>query len=664
MSKFRFGVLLFIQLLIIAHIVQWAITGRTLAPIEPSESMETVKYGVITVGFIFFTTALLSTAVLGRWFCGWGCHVVLLQDASAKLLNRFGIKPKPFRSRLLMLVPLILAFYMFLWPLVYRFVIAPIWGPDLTWPGFSVHLMTNDFWRSFPGMMVAIPFLFVCGFLVVYLMGMKGYCTYGCPYGGFFAPLDNLAVGRIRVTDDCDRCGECTRGCTSNVLIHKEVHEFGMVVDPGCMKCMDCVSICPNDALYFGMGPPAVAKPKSDRPGRRWDLSWPEEIVFGAIALTCFLSVRGAYGLIPLLFASGLTAVVVFICWKSWCCLRKPNVMFHSFSLKKGGTIRGGGYAFLGLTLAGCLLVLHTGTVTLSRHLADYHDGQVTTPAQVVFNSDSMQPEPAILEHARKARSWYEFSSWIGDGGIGIAWTTQAATDNRIAWLLAVERRMEEAEGVMRRSIERYGISPENAAGVGRILNARGEHQAAEEWYLSAIERLPQSFPLLDEWVAVLEADGRAWTAITFIRQRLETAPPVLAEWLGQEGSAPPAMIDEVRAVFAEQPWILAAIRRLSIMLMNHGQTPTELTESVELTERTLEAEPENPFAYRALALGYVKLDRLNDAVRALENSIRIEPDQVVFRYQLAELLNGMGRIAESEEQIRRARELEQASER
>ena len=22
---------------------------------------------------------------------------------------------------------------------------------------------------------------------------------------------------------------------------------YGMVVDPGCMKCMDCVSVCPND---------------------------------------------------------------------------------------------------------------------------------------------------------------------------------------------------------------------------------------------------------------------------------------------------------------------------------------------------------------------------------------------------------------------------------
>ena len=37
-----------------------------------------------------------------------------------------------------------------------------------------------------------------------------------------------------------------------------------MVVDPGCMKCLDCVSVCPMNALYFGLGKPSLfagAKP-------------------------------------------------------------------------------------------------------------------------------------------------------------------------------------------------------------------------------------------------------------------------------------------------------------------------------------------------------------------------------------------------------------------
>ena len=153
-SRIRFTVLIIIQILIIAHIIQWLITGTTIAPIEPSESMETVKYGVITVGFIFFVVALASTAILGRWFCGWGCHVVLLQDASAKFLERFGIKPRPFRSRIMMFMPLALALYMFIWPIVDRFVVGPMIGRGGNWPGFSTHLTTSDFWGTFPGWVV------------------------------------------------------------------------------------------------------------------------------------------------------------------------------------------------------------------------------------------------------------------------------------------------------------------------------------------------------------------------------------------------------------------------------------------------------------------------------------------------------------------------------
>ena len=59
---------------------------------------------------------------------------------------------------------------------------------------------------------------------------------------------------RIRVTDACAGCGHCTAVCTSNVRVHEEVRDYGMVVDSGCMKCLDCVSVCPNDALYYGAG--------------------------------------------------------------------------------------------------------------------------------------------------------------------------------------------------------------------------------------------------------------------------------------------------------------------------------------------------------------------------------------------------------------------------
>ena len=140
-------------------------------------------------------------------------------------------------------------------------------------PKFTNHLVTTNFWETFPSVAVAIPFLFICGFMTVYFLGQKGFCTYACPYGGFFGLADKLSPGKIRVTDACNQCGHCTATCTSNVLVHAEVKQYGMVVDPGCMKCMDCISVCPNDALYFGFGKPTILVPKSNAIKRNYSVN-------------------------------------------------------------------------------------------------------------------------------------------------------------------------------------------------------------------------------------------------------------------------------------------------------------------------------------------------------------------------------------------------------
>src|SRR3954464_1244860 len=294
-SRWRATVLILVNLLMIAHLVQWRMTGRTISPIEPSETMHTIQRGAVNAGFIFFSLAILATLIFGRFVCGWGCHILALQDFCAWLLKKVGITPKPFRSRLLIYVPLIAALYMFVWPTAYRFLFTPNPGPVI--PAFSNHLVTDNFWATFPSVAVAIPFLFICGFVTVYFLGMKGFCSYACPYGGFFGLADLVAPARIRVTDACNQCGHCTAVCTSNVLVHAEVKHYKAVVDPGCMKCMDCISVCPTNALYYGWGKPALAVPKSKAMPRNFSLTWPEEFLGAAVFLGSFLSVRGVYGL-------------------------------------------------------------------------------------------------------------------------------------------------------------------------------------------------------------------------------------------------------------------------------------------------------------------------------------------------------------------------------
>ncbi len=326
-SRWRAFSLIAVHVAVLIHVAHWKIAGETITPVEPSEAMQTLELGYVNAGFLLFIALIVLTAVLGRFFCGWACHLVAYQDLCAWLLGRFGVRPRPLRSRILMLAPFGLAFMMFILPTLSRIV-----GGDPA-PTYTWHLTTTSFWETFPGLGISLLTFAVCGFLIVYWLGSKGFCTYGCPYGAFFALGDRAATGRIRVTDDCETCGHCTATCTSNVQVHREVAQFGMVVDPGCMKCMDCVSVCPKNALYFGLG--RVPAPKLIK--RRFDFSWGEEIAMLFVGVWAFFAFRSLYGLIPLLLAGGLAVITAVGAVAGWRLLRRKDFAFQHRTLKVDG---------------------------------------------------------------------------------------------------------------------------------------------------------------------------------------------------------------------------------------------------------------------------------------------------------------------------------------
>ena len=388
-SRWRGAALITLNLFMIAHIIQWRVMGKTVSPIEPSETMHTLQKGFVNAGFIFFTLAILATLILGRFVCGWGCHILALQDLCGWLLKKMGLHPKPFRSRLLVYVPLIGALYMFVWPTAYRMFHNPENAPLI--PEFTNHLVTTNFWQTFPSVAVAIPFLFICGFVTVYFLGQKGFCTYACPYGGFFGLADKFSPGKIRVTPACNQCGHCTATCTSNVLVHAEVKQYGMVVDPGCMKCMDCVSVCPNDALYFGFGKPTILVPKSNAIRKSYSLTWPEEIVGALVFLGSFLAVRGVYALAPFLMALGCATVTTFLTLKLWRLLRAKELSFYRFNLKSSGKIRKAGWAFAAFACAWIGLNAHCGWVRYHEFLGNRAFQKIKLPDELAL----AQPNPA-----------------------------------------------------------------------------------------------------------------------------------------------------------------------------------------------------------------------------------------------------------------------------
>ena len=471
-SRWRAAALVALNLLMVAHIVQWRVMGTTVSPIEPSETMFTLRNGFINAGFIFFALALLATLVLGRFVCGWGCHVLALQDFCAWLMKKMGVTPKPFRSRLLVYVPLLAALYMFVWPTALRLLTKPPEAPLV--PPLSNHLLTSDFWATFPPVAVAVPFLFICGFMTVYFLGSKGFCTYACPYGGFFALADKVAPGKIRVTDACNQCGHCTATCTSNVLVHAEVKAYGMVVDPGCMKCMDCVSVCPNDALYFGFGRPSLVVPRSLKPS--YSLSWPEEILGAVVFLLSLLAVWDVYQLVPMLMALGGAAVTTFLVLRMVRLARVKDLSFHRFDLKASGRMTKAGWAFAVFALAWIGVSAHSGWVR-------YHESRgaraflgIHVPDELALARTRPDPWLSPLERQNVALGKRHLHA-AAQGGLFV--NSEALP--KLAWLEYLSGNTEDAVALLGRAAE-HQRGRARALSLyyrGAILNRLGREQDA-----------------------------------------------------------------------------------------------------------------------------------------------------------------------------------------
>jgi len=598
MGRRRATVLILIHLLIIGHIAHWVITGSTLSPVEPSEAMYTLDKGHLNAGFILFAAALLGTLIFGRFFCGWGCHILALQDLCAWMLKKARIRPKPFRSRLLLLAPLALALYMFVWPTVYRLVLG------LPRPELTNHLVTTKFWQTFPGFWIGLLTFLTCGFAIVYFLGAKGFCTYGCPYGGFFAPLDKFAPGRIRVTDACHHCGHCTTACTSNVRVHEEVALYGMVVDPGCMKCMDCVSVCPNDALYFGFGRPATgAKPISPRKAVAYDASLGEEIAMVLVGLAALLSFRGLYGYIPLLMSMGMAAIIAFVLLKTSHLLRNPNVRLQNLQLKRGGRTTGAGWGFLTVAAALSAFAIHSAAVQ-----ALVWDGQrrasAITLSDEIWSSGSQWWEQTGDD--QRSAILMTISRLEAANHLGFL-DSPAALDSLVPLYLA-KNDVVLAESAASLLVERDPDAPETHYRLAGVLRKSQKLAEAETRYRQSLSLDPAFFPARTGLSVMLQSQGRVDDVLTLYR----TAPPS-----------------------SDGRWHISA----AMLLASTGR----MTEAADELNAAIRSAPENDQAHAYLAMTYAQLGNLAQARAFVERAIELSPNTARHHALLGDILEALG---------------------
>jgi len=615
-SRWRAATLAGVYVLMGLHIAHWKIAGRTLAPLELNEVMYTLELGIVTAGFLFMAVVCIATLVFGRFFCSWGCHILALEDLCAWILGKLGVRPKPVRSRVLLLVPPIAMLYMFAWPQFSRWLDAkPSLGLHLAsdtdgWASF----VTTDFWRNLPGPWVAAVTFLVCGFVSVYVLGSRAFCIYACPYGAVFKVLDRFAPGRIVSAGDCSDCGACTAACQSHVRVKEELVLHGMVVNPACLKDLDCVAACPSGKVRFGFQRPPGLRSFTDlralRP--RFDYSLREDLVMATVFIVVLTIARGLYDTVPFLLALALAGVGAFLSVFLVRAAAARDLRWNSLRIKDAGKWTAIGSVFVALAGLAAAATIHSSWIRAHEFLGARAMGALERSL-----ATGAGPDPAAVETAR----------------------AHLETCRRFG--LMVPSRLE--------------------ASIARLDEIRGDSAAAERGFRRVLGRHPDHLHARLALARVVARAGRPQEAAEVLRAGLEAGPANpreramfeefaatahlgLGEQMADEGKLEEAA-QHLQSSISLRPRCREARYALGVVLTALGRGE----EAISQYEGAIAIEPDDPDLLNNLAWLYMERESLDQAEPKLRRALELAPGHAASHYNLARLLSRRGEAREAE---------------
>lgn len=631
-TKWRAASLVAVHLLMGLHLLHWWRAGRTLAPVEPSEMFDTLHLGIITVGFLFMLGAVIATSIFGRFFCGWGCHILALQDLSAALLRKLRIPARPMRSRTLVWVPALAAGYLFAWPPLKRLLTGEtlpalhVVSDPQGWSSFT----TTDLLRSFPGLGMTITTFVVCGFLLIYFLGSRSFCSYACPYGAIFAAAERVSPLRIIAgPGECSHCNLCVTSCKSNVRVIHEVAKYGAVVDANCFKDLDCVSVCPTGALKYGATAPPLLRVLTHSGSlakKPYDFSVSEDVLMAVVFFATLPIVRGLYEAVSFLLALACCALLAFGSVLALRLVRHSNVLLTGSALKERGQLtRRGKFAAAGLVVLGGL-VLQSGYVRAQLLFGEMFLGRASSAAEAPSEGDKSLA--SALAHLEQARRWGLVTPVGLQRQIALAQLQagdpNAARDELNALLAA------DGDDYLARLLLAQAWLQE-----GRIELARTQANII----IAASEPQPDVFPfrpptrrLQAEALCLLGdiefASGNRHAALVQFNAAIaldpEHAKPYVAKGavLAAAGDWS-AAAQSLEAGLALAPDSLLAHNNLAAVLVHLERDD----EALEHYQRCVEISPTNPLAHCNVAELLTKLERFDSAEKAYQQALALRPD-------------------------------------
>jgi len=407
------------------------------------------------------------------------------------------------------------------------------------------------------------------------------------------------------------------------------------VVDPECMKTLDCISVCPNDALHIGAGRPAIFARQSVREGgtrkprmawwkvTRWrSYSGWEELMVATLFLLAFFTFRGLYGSVPFLLALGVAALMAYGALQVLRLAYKSTVKVQNYSLKQTGSLTGAGYVYCSFSLLTLAFWLHSGYVHYHRAAAER-------------GYDSLSP--VIAE-------WFNGPAELSDGDLELA-----------------ERALEHANIAMR--LSPLSLFPrehwELAMLTGWLELVLGDEESFQANLLEASELRPED-PVSHDGLANFHASaGRVEEANRWFQLATEVTPEDperwirWSHWLASAGLPERAreVLDDGAQAGAAEGQLLQHLGRIEL---GFGL----LDEARQAFERAIEVDPSLVEARLSLASLYCEAERFAEGLELYELVIESAYDDMSVRLSATLAATILGDLERAEHHAQAAREL------
>jgi uncharacterized protein with FMN-binding domain len=188
---------------------------------------------------------ILTTVLLGRFFCGFICAFGALGDSVWAISRR--IRKKPLRisektDRYLKLLKYGLLSYIVI--AVWTFGVGALPGEWDPWTIFGLYAVPAG-WTSFSGLLT-VGFALLVLILIGSFFIERFFCRYFCPLGAIFTGLSKLRILKIKkLPEKCGACRLCSVKCAMGIPLYK----YEKVTSGECIDCFECVDVCPRSNM-------------------------------------------------------------------------------------------------------------------------------------------------------------------------------------------------------------------------------------------------------------------------------------------------------------------------------------------------------------------------------------------------------------------------------